>query len=223
MQKGRVAVGWFEFYKHASGVNHSIFSDRVREAVGSDTKSHMGDVDCSMLYAAVKFFKPLMVVEAGCGKGKSSWYILQALKENHFWRKAQGEELTHTYIGIDKRPLEEICCLIPKYYDELNISFVSMKSSQFFDSKKWKGLKNLGMFVHDSSHRYSGQIKEYRESWGKLGSGGVLCSHDIHYSDAFPEFVQSLYSIDSKGLTDFEKTVWRAWWALGNFGLIVKK
>ena len=97
-----------------------------------------------------------------------------------------------------------------------------MNVKEFVKSDEFKSL-TLDLFVHDSTHRYNYQLWEFNTFWGKLNSGGLLCSHDVDYNTSFLTFVNSKYKMDNKGLTDFTNSEFSVWMKVSNFGMLGKR
>ena len=82
---------------------------------------------------------------------------------------------------------------------------------------------SVDMFLHDSSHRYRHMLWEFAEFWKRLPDGGLLVSHDVHFSAAFSDFVTRTYAHDRHGLLDAGRTTHYEWGRWGYVGFVVKK
>jgi hypothetical protein len=49
-------------------------------------------------------------------------------------------------------------------------------------------LGKLDIFMHDSEHSYQNMLREYETAWKYMKEKGVLLSHNISHSGAFPDF-----------------------------------
>jgi predicted O-methyltransferase YrrM len=62
-------------------------------------------------------------------------------------------------------------------------------------------LKEIDIFLHDSDHSYENMMEEFETAWSHLKRGGLLLSHNIDYSDAFPDFCRK-HKVDGFTLGD---------------------
>ena len=182
-----------------------------RDAYGS--QGLMGALDCATLYALTRWQRPAAVVESGGFVGMSSAFILKALMD-------EGLTTAKLY-SIE---LSEDCdqgVLIP---DELRLQFVPLrgKVEDFVQDDHLPS--SIDMFLHDSSHSYRHMLWEFREFWPRLRDGGLLVSHDVNLSAAFPEFVAQTYANDKKtGRLDAQRTSHYEWGRWGYIGFAIKK
>jgi predicted O-methyltransferase YrrM len=183
---------------------------RRRKAHGS--RGTMGLRDCATLYGLVRWQRPSVVVESGGYLGISSAFILKALAD-------EGLASAKVYsIEFNKDCSHGI--LIP---NELRSGFVAL-SADVKDLVKDDQLpSSIDVFLHDSSHRYKHMLWEFREFWKRLRDGGMLISHDVHFSAAFPEFVARTYAHDKQGLLDAKRTTHYEWGRWGYIGFAIKK
>jgi len=209
--KGRIKLDWKALYKYIDEINTSGFVDEIQTRANNDTKGCMSTIDSTMLYGLIRLFKPKVCLETGTRRGKSSAFILKALKDNN----NDG-----ILLGIERDTKIEIGELIPTYLKD-SFGTYNMSVEKFVGSEDFKNL-NLDLFLHDSTHRYEYQLWEFKTFWAKINNNGLLCSHDILYNTSFIDFIKSKYIMDDKGLTDFIKSSFGIWGVLGNFGFISK-
>ena len=146
----------------------------------------------TVLYALCRIVKPDVVIETGVASGVSSSYILCGLHENNdgvlysidfSWREGQSGRLIPDYL---------------RYRWQLTMGRSSDKLPPLLD-----GLKKVDIFLHDSEHTYQNMLFEYQTAWTYLQPGGLLLSHNIDASDAFPDFCNSVklkgYTLGSLG------------------------
>jgi predicted O-methyltransferase YrrM len=147
------------------------------------------------LYAALRILQPEVVVETGCAKGNTSYYILSALKKNnkgHLYSIDLEPELPER----DTAPWRDnvwtfseraqIGVLVPDFMrDRWTLSFGDTKQSLIPLLEK---LKSVDVFFHDSDHSYSYMMWEYASAWPYLRSGGLLVSDDITMNASFYDF-----------------------------------
>jgi len=150
----------------------------------------------TILYAICRKLQPDSVVETGVASGVSSSYFLCALEEN-------GHGRLHS---IDYSTWEpETGWIVPdslRYRWELTAGRSSEKLPSLL-----KRLGTIQVFFHDSEHTYKNMLWEYQGAWETLAPGGVLLSHNIDFTDAFP---------------DFSKRVGARSWVFQNLGGIAK-
>ena len=123
-------------------------------------------------YALIRLLRPETVVETGVGAGVSSWTILKAMEENGVGR----------LISIDlPTPNTE---LLPEVGYLVQRDLRHRWDLRIGPSKRLlpETLKELGLvdiFLHDSRHSYSNQLREYQTAWPYIRSGGMLVSDDV--------------------------------------------
>lgn len=123
-------------------------------------------------YALIKILKPETVVETGVGAGVSSWTILHAMEENG----------TGSLVSIDLPTpntalLPEVGYLVPQ---GLRARWdLRAGPSQKLLPEVLNELGQIDMFLHDSRHSYSNQVREYRAAWPFIRRCGILVSDDV--------------------------------------------
>jgi len=139
-------------------------------------------------YCIVRLTRPTTVVETGVGRGVSSYYILRALAEN-----GTG----HLY-SIDLPMLKfgarsEVGKMVP---ESLRSRWTLIFGPGVDEMKKLFGkIGSIDMFIHDSSHRYLNQLREYQLALTEMKKGGILVSDDVGtdaLADASDEFTCQL-------------------------------
>jgi predicted O-methyltransferase YrrM len=184
---------------------------RRRDALNS-SQGVMGTLDCAILYGLTRWHRPSVVVESGGYFGMSSAFILKAFAD---------EGLTNSKVySIEFNKDCPHGCLIP---EELRSGFVPLTADVKDLVKENRLPSTIDMFLHDSSHRHRHMLWEFREFWKRLRDGGLLASHDVHFSAAFPEFVAETYAHDKHGLLDAPRTTHYEWGRWGYVGFAIKK
>jgi predicted O-methyltransferase YrrM len=165
--------------------------------VASNSYYGIGRTLGTALYTICRKQKPHNILETGVASGISSSHFLVALETNQngrlysidlpVWQKFPvgwmiPDYLRHRWHLIQGRSAENMMPLLIK-------------------------LKEIDIFFHDSDHSYDNMLREFEASWEYLKTGGLLLSHNIDYSDAFPDFCRNHHT---QGFT------------LGNMGGIVK-
>ncbi len=169
----------------------------------------------TLLYALCRFLKPRAVVETGVGLGVSSYFILQALRDNgsgelysidypgSVYSSDAGIRINEaSYTSSDGSP----GCLVPDSLRE-HWKLILGKSSDEL-SPLCKRLGSVDLFFHDSEHTYQNMLEEYETVWPYIREKGVLSSHDIGWNDSFEDFSKK------NGCTPIVSQ--------GGFGLIVR-
>ena len=204
---------WNELWRQQAAMQQDAFStEMVKRRHASGSKSPMGLLDCTLLYALTRWRRPTVVVETGGFLGMSSAFILKALADEHL-----SNSRLHSIEWMEDCPHGS---LIP---DDLRAGFVPMRGKVEDFMAKGALPPRVDMFLHDSSHRRNHMLMEYEYFWDRMEDGDLLVSHDIHLSSAFTEFVTKTYVHDKIGQTDPEATTHQYWGRWGNLGFVVKK
>jgi len=123
-------------------------------------------------YVLVRLLEPDIVIETGVGAGVSSWTILHALEENN-----AGRLISIDLPTPNSELLPDVGYLVPKLlrhrWD------LRTGASQKLLPQILSELGEIDIFLHDSRHSYSNQIREYECSWPFIKHGGMLISDDI--------------------------------------------
>ena len=146
-----------------------------------------------ILYFLVRKLKPKLVVETGVAAGKSTGFILQALKDNNKGNLYSIDQPFQWYIygshklHLDSLPFGKLSgYLVP---EDLKKRWKLILGTSY--EKLPILLRNLGkidMFFHDSEHTDKAMMFEYTRSWPFISSGGILVSDDISFTKAFHAF-----------------------------------
>ncbi|MFC1920500.1 class I SAM-dependent methyltransferase [Chloroflexota bacterium] len=131
-----------------------------------------------MIYALCRKLRPDTIIETGVSSGISSSYILCALEENK-----KGK-----LYSIDLPWGEDTGWIIPDYLRyrwQLDLG----RSSEMLPPLIEK-LATIDIFFHDSEHSYQNMLWEYETAWKYLKINGILLSHNISHSQAFPDFCE---------------------------------
>ena len=149
----------------------------------------VGSPLAAVLYTLGRLRKPGIVVETGVASGISSSYFLLALE-----RAGHGE-----LYSIDRD--KQSGWLIPDYLRR-RWHLVEGLSSEKLGPVLEK-LGRIDVFFHDSGHSYENMYREFRLAWDHLRAGGLLLSHNIDMSDAFPAFCRETgvtgYTLEETG------------------------
>jgi predicted O-methyltransferase YrrM len=139
----------------------------------------MSREDRTTLYTLVRAAKPETVIETGTADGVSATFILAAFEKN------QRGFLYSVDYGDDQ---ERIGQLIPAAYrnrlkllhgDSLEILRGALKDT------------HVDLFLHDSNHTYSHMTAEFNWAVEHMPEGGVICSHDVLFSNAWKHFLSA--------------------------------
>lgn len=187
-KKHRLRVGEYDLFKRSSyEVLENIFDMKIEKindalyefqeiSVTNDTivseipaawdASHEFAEIC---YCTVRLKKPSIVVETGVCRGMTSYFILEALKKN-----GNG----HLYsIDLPFWGFKEIGQLVPK---ELKGRWTLILGPSIPEMKKLrKKQKSIDIFIHDSDHKYSNQLAEFKIALDWLSEDGILIADDI--------------------------------------------
>lgn len=204
---------WERVSHFAAEIQQSDFMAKMKRHLdGPGGPGLMGALDCATLYGLTRWRRPNVVVESGGYLGMSAAFILKALAD---------ENLAEAKLySLESSPDCEHGVLIPS---ELRSQFVSMRGRVEDFIERDELPSRIDMFLHDSSHRYRHMLWEFRQFWKRLGDGGLLVSHDVHYNAAFAEFVAGTHAPDKKGVLDESRTTHREWGRWGYIGFVIKK
>lgn len=126
------------------------------------------------LYLVTRILKPMHVVETGVSAGRSSSYILCALKDNE-----QGE-----LFSIDPDP--EAGYAIPHELKE-RWHFINDISKNTLPNLL-EQLDRVDIFFHDSLHTYENMTFEFDATWPRLSNGGLLMADNVNLHSALNDF-----------------------------------
>lgn len=137
----------------------------------------MSREDRTTLYALVRAAKPDVVIETGTADGVSATFILSALEENR-----RGFLYSVDY-GEDQGRIGQ---LIPAAHRNrvklLHGDSLEILQGALADT-------SVDLFLHDSNHAYSHMTAELNWAAEHMPEGGVICSHDVLFSNAWKHFL----------------------------------
>ncbi len=144
------------------------------------------------LYVLVRCIKPEVVVETGVCNGMSTAYLLQGLHDNHCGHLYSIDLPNHPTLGTDLILPDgyETGELIPEY---LRGSWdLITGDATYCLGPLLSKVKTIDIFIHDSRHTYEHMMWEYVTAWPSIKKGGFLVSDDIHWNNAFSEFLRNV-------------------------------
>ena len=175
VEKGKV-----ESYLRESQGNKEL-SWVFTNSVGAKTSSGMPRHALDSIYALVRALRPQCVVETGVSAGRSSTFILEALRVNEF-----GSLFS---IDVPYGP-EEVGCMIPKHLQDRWHLFLG-SSEELLPNLLIK-LAQVDMFLHDSEHSFENMSFEFGVARKHVREGGLILSHNVQRNMAFKELCISL-------------------------------
>ena len=147
-----------------------------------------------ILFSLVRKFKPKIVIETGVAYGISSSAILLAMSLNGAGRLISIDlpnkiRSGYTYKDGTKDPIfipegREPGWIVPnelRHFWTLELG----KSSDILPKTNY----TIDMFLHDSEHSYDNMLFEFEWAYEHLSPGGIICSDDIHWNNAYLDFV----------------------------------
>ncbi len=162
---------------------------------------HAGDFEVMMLYILIRCIQPEVIIETGVASGRSSWAILQALKDNnkgklysidfpqHFAGDAPemfieegGHREFRGFVPEGKMP----GWLVPQDLQS-RWELILGKSSEKLPELLAR-LGSIDIFYHDSDHSYTNMMFEFETAWPHISPEGFLLSDDVKRNDAFVDF-----------------------------------
>ncbi|SHG91127.1 class I SAM-dependent methyltransferase [Streptoalloteichus hindustanus] len=136
------------------------------------------DESARTLYLLARAVRPEHVLETGVANGRSTWWILRALRRNGRGRlhsfDVRGD--VGGYLSAEER-------------DGWDLRLLRSRSRRSW-SAALASLPPLDLFVHDSHHTYGWQWLEYTGALSRLRPGSVLASDDADASYAFSAFCE---------------------------------
>jgi predicted O-methyltransferase YrrM len=127
-------------------------------------------------YCAARVLRPAQVVETGIHDGLGSVALLMALRRN------TDEGSPGSLISIDIEP--DSGWLIPDDLRSLHTVWIGDSIPLLRDDVS----APVGLFVHDSDHRYEHEAAEFRAIEPHLAAGGMLISDNAHATTALKDF-----------------------------------
>lgn len=171
----------FERYKNEITLNNTFHQQMMenRKRFGRGFYG-IGSELGVIVYIICRVLKPDVVVETGVSSGVSSSYILCALENNN-----NGK-----LYSIDLSWGVQSGWIIPDYLRH-NWHLELGKSSDML-VPLLKRVGEIGIFLHDSEHSYKNMLWEFQTAWEYLKPGGILLSHNVNHSRAFPDFCENV-------------------------------
>ena len=145
-------LNWFTLMQTVMEMKTGPFMAQMlerKERLGS--KSSMGQMDCSLLYALVRTFRPRIAVETGANVGMASSFILKGM---HDAGVTDGK-----LYGVEYDTTMQIGSMIP---EELRGPFVPSPGNVRGFMRERLGPGEIDFFLHDSMHRYKHQYWEFK-------------------------------------------------------------
>mgnify|MGYP001770668706 FL=1 len=144
------------------------------------------------VYAFMRLYQPLKVVETGVANGHSTFIILSALAKN-----GKGK-----LYSIDVSP--NVGSLLTEDLKRNWELIVLPKANKKALDKVLKNLHPIDLFIHDSNHLYYWQEVEYNTAFKYVKSQGFIMSDDADFSYAFLDFIRDK-GLDAYFLYDTRK------------------
>lgn len=133
-------------------------------------------------YAAIRAFRPGIVVETGVANGVSSSYLLLAMEKNGVGKLHSIDIGDNSYVPAGKTTGWIVPEFLKRRWD------FRIGDSKVLLPKLLEELGSIDVFIHDSLHVYDHMLWEYRAAFPYLRPGGLLFSDDALWNKAFPEF-----------------------------------
>lgn len=134
---------------------------------------------CVALYILVRSTKPNWCVETGTRHGESSVFILEALEEN-----GNGTLTTIDLPSPRLPPAREPGWIVPEQ-SRSRWTLIAGRSQDHLEQTLTDG-DDLGLFFHDSYHKYPLMKWEFDTVLNEM-SDGIIASHDINRNHAYLE------------------------------------
>jgi predicted O-methyltransferase YrrM len=134
-------------------------------------------------YAAIRAFRPAVVVETGVANGVSSSYLLLAMEKNGVGKLHSIDIGDNSYVPAGKTTGWIVPEFLKGRWD------FRIGDCKILLPKLLLEIGSIDVFIHDSLHVYDHMLWEYRAAYPYLRPGGLLFSDDALWNRAFPEFV----------------------------------
>lgn len=155
-----------------------------------------GELTIQVLLALCRQMRPDIVVETGVANGVSTRALLGALDEN-----ANGRLIS---FDVDERCAD----VVGGAPGNERWSFELLPERGTADALRAFGSQHegqVGLWYHDSDHRYAWQTVEYAIARRCLAAGGVLAADDVDWNTAFADFVAADPDLTSVAIFDSTK------------------
>lgn len=129
------------------------------------------------IYSFIRIIKPLKLIETGVANGNSTYFILNALKEN-----GRGK-----LYSVDIK--SDVGTLLSDD-EKQNWELFILKSKRDFKEYLSKNAP-FDVFIHDSDHSYFWQYFEYQTIKSFMSPNGFIMSDDADHSYAFIDFCKN--------------------------------
>jgi len=177
-----------EFSRHSDGQIASL----LRRSESSKSLMVPQDLDAfqrskSLTYILIPYyltrvFKPRTVVETGVWSGKTTWSILQAMKDNGHGQLFSIDKGVRSFART-RLPVRDIGGLVPEFLRERWTLIIGDSRAEL--GNLCKKLGSLDMFLHDSDHSYEHMLFEFRTALEIMRDGGILSGDDVNLNNAF--------------------------------------
>lgn len=159
-----------QYYDHSNDAQWGMTRRQLEEAIHSYTGDVMSDISrfnyLSYLYQCVRQFKPSNIVEIGVQNGRSTYAMLQGLKDN-------GRGLLHS---IDVIPAS-------KWFVAPLVPFNLKKYWRYHEgASEWRlgeilyHYPKIDMMFHDGVHEREQQLREISQVWN-AGAKIIIVDH----------------------------------------------
>lgn len=203
---------WHTFLEYLTACLDSALMRELQAAIEATGQSprYTPPLDAAVLYAITRVCKPRQIVEVGTFRGMSTCFLRQGQLDAGL---QDGSVIT-----VDKRPDYKLGLLIPNHLQNgIRQVIGDIRDPPLTDTFS----SCIDMYFHDSTHSLPFQQWEYSFFWPRLGSGGVLASHDVDKSAAFSQLLSSQYRHDVGGFSN-ASTLHTVWGRVGKMGFIQK-
>lgn len=149
----------------------------------------------AVLYEIVRRLRPRLIFETGVAQGISTSFLLAALDANGQGRLVSVDRPNRDPAGwVDPHTGVRDRSYVPRDQESGWLVPGSLRGRwEFHEGRAEEWLPTRGdrvdLFFHDSRHTAEHMRFEFVWALGHLAPGGVLVSDDIHWNQAFHEFV----------------------------------
>jgi predicted O-methyltransferase YrrM len=162
-----------------SSESEKLLLSAFRKSISPKSGQHSCTPDEALsLYLLTRILKPRYVVETGVSAGRSSSYMLCALRDNEY-----GE-----LFSID--PDSAAGYAIPQKLKE-RWHFTNDTSEKTLPNLL-EQLRQIDIFFHDSLHTYENMMFEFDTAWPHLNKNGLIIADNVNWNNAINDFYQKI-------------------------------
>ena len=157
--------------------------DMVLRITGGYKEIDLPEIEAAngvLLYNLAEYLGATRIVETGVDKGRSSWVLLESLKNRNGKLISTDIPLPEKWIKTGSLVPQELKCFweLIRLPDRIGLPMI-------LDT-----MPEIDMCYYDSDKSYEGRMFAYPLLWNALREGGILISDDINSNFGFKDFCE---------------------------------